>query len=82
MRGSYGHKYLKIARRKYPDCLADSGKHQMAAAQVYSWIFSSVTYFSSILFCVVNLMVLGLKAYWYTGSAFIPQSYLKKKEKS
>jgi len=31
--------------------------------------FSSFTYFSNI-FCAVNLNVLGLKAYWYTGSAF------------
>ena len=31
--------------------------------------FSSFSYFSNIL-CVVNLKVLGLKAPWYTGSAF------------
>jgi len=47
------------------------------AAQVQSWLFSSFTYFSNIL-CVVNVKVLGLKAYWYTGSAFTRylQSYL------
>jgi len=39
------------------------------AAQVQSWIFSSFTYFSNIL-CAVKLKVLGIKAYWYTGSAF------------
>jgi len=39
--------------------------------------FSSFTYFSNML-CAVKLKVLGLMAYWYTGSAFhqIPQSYL------
>ena len=41
-----------------------------------SWIFSSFTYFSNML-CAVKLRVLGLMAYWYTGSAYhqIPQSY-------
>ena len=36
------------------------------------------TYFSNIL-CAVKLRVLGLMAYWYTGSAFhqISQSYLQ-----
>jgi len=39
--------------------------------------FSSLTYFSNML-CAVELRVLGLMAYLYTGSAFhqIPQSYL------
>jgi len=44
-------------------------------------------YFSNIL-CVVNLKVLGLRAYWYTGSAFtrylnyiylLSNAYLSKK---
>ena len=39
-------------------------------------IISSFTYFSNML-CAVKLSILGLMAYWYTGSAFhqIPQSY-------
>ena len=45
--------------------------------QVQVMDFSSFTYFSNKL-CAVQLRVLGLMAYWYTGSAFhqIPQSYL------
>ena len=44
----------------------------MAAGSVID--FSSFIYFSNIL-CAVKLRVLGLKTYWYTGSAFhqIPQ---------
>jgi len=36
-----------------------------------------IIYFSNML-CAVKLRVLGLMAYWYTGSSFhqIPQSYL------
>jgi len=64
----YGYKYLKIARRKHPDCLVDSCKYssinQMAAGGCPGSVmeFSFFTYFSNIL-CVVNLKVLGLKAY-------------------
>jgi len=48
----------------------------MAAGSSHGF-FSFFTYFSNIL-CAVKLRVLGLMAYWYTGSAFhqIPQSYL------
>ena len=44
--------------------------------QVQVMDFSSFTYFSNML-CAVKLRVLGLVAYWYTGSAFhqMPQSY-------
>ena len=50
---------------------------QVWGCRFKSWIFSSFTYFSNML-CAVKLRVLGLMAYWYTGSDFhqIPQSYL------
>jgi len=40
----------------------------MAAGSIHGF-FSSFTYFSNML-CAVKLRVLGLMAYWYTGSAF------------
>ena len=48
---------------------------QVRGYRFKSWIFSSFTSFSNML-CAVKLRVLGLMAYWYTGSAFhqIPQS--------
>jgi len=76
-----------MQEEKYPDRLADldSCKHssvnRMAAGsrlQVQVTDFcSSFTYFPNML-CAVKWRVLGLMAYWYTGSAFhqIPQSYL------
>jgi len=36
-----------------------------------SWIFSSFTYFSNML-CAFKIRVLGIMAYWYTGSACLP----------
>ena len=50
---------------------------QVRGCRFKSWIFSFFTYFSNMFFAV-QLRVLGLMAYWYTGSAFhqIPQSYL------
>ena len=85
---SYSQKFLwilKNASRKYPDCLADSCKrssvNRMAAGsrlQVQVMDFFFFHLFSNML-CAIKLRVLGLMAYWYTGSAFhqIPQSYLK-----
>ena len=70
---SYGYKYMKIVRRKYPDCLADSCKrssvNRMAAGSKLSMDFSSFSYFSNILSAVTNILGLS-KAFWYTGSAF------------
>jgi len=42
---------------------------QARGCRFKSWIFSSSTYFSNML-CAVKLRVLGLVAYWNTGSAF------------
>jgi len=51
---------------------------QVRGCRFKSWILSSFTYFWNMI-CAVKLRVLGVMAYWYTGSAFhqIPQSYLE-----
>ena len=53
--------------------------NQMTAGPVMD--FFLLPTFQIYVLCAVKLKVLGLKAYWYTGSTFhqLPQSYLTSK---